>query len=93
MLKTSRGKITVVVLLFVLLLIIGGFLFFIKDNKSKKPEKKDYGVFLNADDSSLERFKEYDTIVIDAQYFTRKDIAEGIWGTVSSLGKIYIEVF
>ena len=74
MLKTSRGKITVVVLLFVLLLIIGGFLFFIKDNKSKKPEKKDYGVFLNADDSSLERFKEYDTIVIDAQYFTRKDI-------------------
>lgn len=72
--KTSRGKITVLVLLFVLLLIIGGFLFFIKDNKSKKPEKKDYGVFLNADDSSLERFKEYDTIVIDAQYFTRKDI-------------------
>lgn len=74
MLKTSRGKITVLVLLFVLLLIIGGFLFFIKDNKSKKSEKKDYGVFLNADDSSLERFKEYDTIVIDAQYFTRKDI-------------------
>ncbi len=74
MLKTSRGKITLLVLLFVLLLIIGGFLFFIKDNKSKKPEKKDYGVFLNADDSSLERFKEYDTIVIDAQYFTRKDI-------------------
>lgn len=74
MLKTSRGKITVLVLLFVLLLTIGGFLFFIKDNKSKKPEKKDYGVFLNADASSLERFKEYDTIVIDAQYFTRKDI-------------------
>ena len=38
MLKTSRGKITVLVLLFVLLLIIGGFLFFIKDNKSKKSE-------------------------------------------------------
>lgn len=74
MLKTSRRKITVLILLFVLLLIIGGFLFFIKDNKSKKPEKKDYGVFLNADASSLERFKEYDTIVIDAQYFTRKDI-------------------
>lgn len=74
MLKTSRRKITVLILLFVLLLIIGGVLFFIKDNKSKKPEKKDYGVFLNADDSSLERFKEYDTIVIDAQYFTRKDI-------------------
>lgn len=74
MLKTSRGKITVLVLLFVLLLIIGVFLFFIKDNETKKPEKKDYGVFLNADDTVLERFKEYDTIVIDAQYFTRKDI-------------------
>ena len=40
MLKTSRGKITVLVLLFVLLLIIGGFYFFIKDNKSKNPRKK-----------------------------------------------------
>lgn len=74
MLKTSRRKITVLILLFVLLLIIGVFLFFIKDNETKKPEKKDYGVFLNADDTFLERFKEYDTIVIDAQYFTRKDI-------------------
>ena len=35
MLKTSRGKITLLVLLFVLLLIIGGFLFFIKDNKKQ----------------------------------------------------------
>lgn len=40
MLKTSRGKITVLVLLFVLLLIIGVFLFFIKDNKSKSQRKK-----------------------------------------------------
>ena len=44
------------------------------DDKTKIFEKKDYGVFLSADASSLERFKKYDLIVIDAQYFTKKDI-------------------
>ena len=44
------------------------------DDKTKLFEKKDYGVFLSADASSLERFKKYDLIVIDAQYFTKKDI-------------------
>ena len=42
--------------------------------KAKEFEKNDYGVFLNADASSLERFKMYETIVIDAQYFTKRDI-------------------
>ena len=42
-----------------------------KANQAKKFEKNDYGVFLNADASSLERFKMYETIVIDAQYFTK----------------------
>ncbi len=32
-------------------------------------------------------------VSIYMQNFYRKDIAEGIWGTVLSLGKIYIEVF
>ena len=41
---------------------------------AKEFEKNDYGVFLNADASSLERFKMYETIVIDAQYFTKRDI-------------------
>ena len=45
-----------------------------KANQAKKFEKNDYGVFLNADTSSLERFKMYETIVIDAQYFTKRDI-------------------
>ena len=45
-----------------------------KANQAKEFEKKDYGVFLNADASSLERFKMYETIVIDAQYFTKRDI-------------------
>lgn len=45
-----------------------------KNDYGKTIEKNDYGVFLNADASSLERFKKYDLIVIDAQYFTKKDI-------------------
>ena len=45
-----------------------------KNDYGKTLEKNDYGVFLNADASSLERFKRYDLIVIDAQYFTKKDI-------------------
>lgn len=59
--------------LFVLMLFIGGC-FFVKANQAKELEKNDYGVFLNADASSLERFKMYETIVIDAQYFTKRDI-------------------
>lgn len=58
--------------LFVLMFI--GVCFFVKANQAKEFEKNDYGVFLNADASSLERFKMYETIVIDAQYFTKRDI-------------------
>ena len=54
-------------------MFIGGC-FFVKANQAKEFEKNDYGVFLNADASSLERFKTYETIVIDAQYFTKRDI-------------------
>ena len=50
------------------------WMFFVKANQAKEFEKNDYGVFLNADASSLERFKMYETIVIDAQYFTKRDI-------------------
>ena len=63
----SRKKIKqmgVVALLVILMFIMGCF--FIKDDKVKTLEKNDYGVFLNADASSLERFKRYDLIVIDA---------------------------
>mgnify|MGYP004569553231 CR=1 FL=1 len=62
----------VVAVLLVLMFIAGCF--FMKVNKTNVLKKNDYGVFLNADASSLERFKMYETIVIDAQYFTKKDI-------------------
>lgn len=62
----------VLALIFVIVLINGYFL--IKDSNTSTFEKNDYGVFLNADASSLEQLKKYDLIVIDAQYFTKSDI-------------------
>lgn len=60
--------------LLVLAFIIEGL--FIKGCKAETLGKRDYGVFLNVDDSSLERLEMYETIVIDAQYFTKKDIEQ-----------------
>lgn len=62
----------VLALIFVIVLISGYFL--IKDSNTSTFEKNDYGVFLNADASSLEQLKKYDLIVIDAQYFNKRDI-------------------
>lgn len=62
----------VLALIFVIVLISGYFL--IKDSSTSTFEGNDYGVFLNADASSLEQLKKYDLIVIDAQYFTKSDI-------------------
>lgn len=62
----------VLALIFVIILISGYFL--IKDSNTSAFEEYDYGVFLNADASSLEQLKKYDLIVIDAQYFTKSDI-------------------
>ena len=41
---------------------------------AKKDDKKDYGVFLSVDASELEKLAKYRTVVIDAQYFSKKDI-------------------
>lgn len=62
----------VLALIFVIVLISGYFL--IKDSNTSTFEGNDYGVFLNADASSLKQLKNYDLIVIDAQYFTKSDI-------------------
>lgn len=69
--KTDKQT-KVLALIFVIILISGYFL--IKDSNTSTFEKNDYGVFLNADASSLEQLKKYDLIVIDAQYFTKNDI-------------------
>lgn len=69
----KRIKQPVALAVLFVLMFIGGC-FFVKANQAKEFEKNDYGVFLNEDASSLERFKMYETIVIDAQYFTKRDI-------------------
>lgn len=69
--KTDKQT-KVLALIFVIILISGYFL--IKDSNTSAFEENDYGVFLNADASSLEQLKNYDLIVIDAQYFTKSDI-------------------
>lgn len=69
--KTDKQT-KVLALIFVIILISGYFL--IKDSSTSTFEENDYGVFLNADASSLEQLKNYDLIVIDAQYFTKSDI-------------------
>ena len=69
--KTDKQT-KVLALIFVIILISGYFL--IKDSNTSTFEKNDYGVFLNADASSLEQLERYDLIVIDAQYFTKSDI-------------------
>ena len=69
--KTDKQT-KVLALIFVIILISGYFL--IKDSNTSTFEKNDYGVFLNADASSLEQLERYNLIVIDAQYFNKSDI-------------------
>ena len=42
---------------------------------AKEDNRKDYGVFLSLDASDLDKIAEYQTVVIDAQHFSKKDIA------------------
>lgn len=40
----------------------------------RKAQKYVYGVFLNADRTAVPKLKNYETVVIDAQYFSKKNI-------------------
>lgn len=72
-LRRKKIKQTKVLALIVVIVLISGY-FLIKGSNTSTFEKNDYGVFLNADASSLKQLKNYDLIVIDAQYFTKSDI-------------------
>lgn len=37
-------------------------------------KQKDYGVFISLDDSDVKKISAYKTVIIDAQYFSKKDI-------------------
>ncbi len=70
-----RKKHCIVLCSFLILAILLAGLYecevFGKDNS----RQKDYGVFLSLDASDMDRITEYQTVVIDAQYFSKKDIA------------------
>ena len=63
-----------------------------KANQAKEFEKNDYGVFLNADASSLERFKMYETIVIDARILQKGIlIAPSKWNSRIYISKYWVD--
>ena len=68
-----------------------------KANQAKEFEKNDYGVFLNADASSLERFKTYETRIGDFKQYVGKTIVYNVYmdlqGKKSLLGILYINSF
>ncbi len=45
-------------------------------SNSHTEEKSEYGVFLNIDNSDIDRLESYKTIVIDAELFSKDDISE-----------------
>lgn len=69
--ERNKYRITICVCILLVLLLSG--LFGCKVF-AKGDDKKDYGVFLSLDASDLDRIAEYRTVVIDAQYFSKKDI-------------------
>ena len=72
-LRREKIKHTKVLALIIILMLISGY-FLIKGSNTSISGQNDYGVFLNADASSLKQLKNYDLVVIDAQYFTKSDI-------------------
>ena len=72
-LRWGKIKHTKVLALIIILMLISGY-FLIKGSNTSISGQNNYGVFLNADASSLKQLKNYDLIVIDAQYFTKSDI-------------------
>lgn len=43
-------------------------------NKKTNNEKKEYGVFLGIDNTKIDKLSDYETVVIDAEYFSKQDI-------------------
>lgn len=64
-------------LIIMLIIMIGSFYLLIADNRTEEAyDIKEYGVFLSTDNQQIEELKNYKTIVIDAAYFDKADIAE-----------------
>mgnify|MGYP003191676227 CR=1 FL=1 len=54
----------------------------------RKAQKYEYGVFLNADRTAVPKLKNYEIVVIDAQYFSKKDIRKFTAILILALSKI-----
>ena len=68
-----KKKFKSAVVIFLLITFFLPFLF-VKDVSANTSGKKDYGVFIGLDSSGLEKMAHYKTLVIDAQYFSKREI-------------------
>lgn len=68
-----RSKNCIIICLFIIFNILLLGLFGCKSLK-KDDSKQDYGVFLSLDSSDIAKIAGYQTVVIDAQFFSKKDI-------------------
>jgi len=62
-----------------ILLFIIGNIYFPSDAyypRAKKISKQQYGVFLNLNKQNIKKLYKYKTVVIDAQFFTKKEISD-----------------
>ena len=65
----------VVLTLFLGLVVYGKFEGKVLGADKNNNVKNDYGVFISLDSSALKLLSDYETVVIDAQYFSKKDIS------------------
>ena len=65
----------VVLTLFLVLVVYGNFEGKVLGADKNNNVKNDYGVFISLDSSALKLLSDYETVVIDAQYFSKKDIS------------------
>lgn len=70
-----RKKHCIVLCSFLILAILLAGMYECEVFGKNRRRQKDYGVFLSLDASDMDRITEYQTVVIDAQYFSKKDIA------------------
>lgn len=68
----EKGKQAIICTLLIAAILLSGLC---RTEILGKGSKRDYGVFLSLDGSDIDRIAEYRTVVIDAQYFTKKEIS------------------
>ena len=62
------GIVLCAIAILMIVLLIGSYVLM------KEDYERDYGVFLSLDASDMDKIEGYQTLVIDAQYFSKEDI-------------------